>query len=234
MEAYRESNPRHETYFTRGGAVYEDADQDNTNSGHGDEMTVTVDGEQYELDTEFDLNKDGTNDTAIVTTDDGGQVAFTDSDKDGDADVAVQLDEAGNVVGAARYDEASGEWVPVDPKTGEATGQESSNSGAGAPASAAGDIIVDVPDEAEDMSAGAATVDMNHDGKNDTAVVQSEDGDVYAFTDADGDGEADQMTVIESDGSVTISQHTGEDEWAEVEKGHLDSQGNYVPDSQRS
>lgn len=216
--------------------MYEDADQANTNSGHGDEMTVTVDGEQYELETEFDLNKDGTNDTAIVTTDDGGQVAFTDSDKDGDADVAVELDDKGNVVGAARYDNASGEWVPVDPKTGEATGHEKPSAGAGTASSASGDndITVDIPDEAEDMSAGAATVDMNHDGRNDTAVVQSEDGDVYAFTDANGDGEADQMTVIESDGTVSISQHTGEDEWAEVEKGHLDSQGNYVPDSQRS
>ncbi|CAM3923089.1 DUF6802 domain-containing protein [Kibdelosporangium persicum] len=220
--------------------MYDDADQDNTTSaGHGDEMTVTVDGEQYELETEFDLNKDGDNDTAIVTADDGSQVAFTDSDNDGDADVAVELDDKGNVVGAARYDSASGEWVPIDPKTGEATtgsggaGHES-GAGSGGPASAAGeDITVDVPDEAEDMSAGAATVDMNKDGKNDTAVVQSEDGDLYAFTDADGDGEADQMTVIESDGSVTISQHTGEDEWAEVEKGHLDSQGNYVPDTQR-
>ncbi|MCE7005176.1 hypothetical protein LWC34_20435 [Kibdelosporangium philippinense] len=215
--------------------MYEDADQDTTATGHGDEMTVTVDGEQYELETEFDINKDGTNDTAIVTTDDGGQVAFTDSDKDGDADVAVELDDKGNVVGAARYDEASGEWVPIDPKTGDATGEESSAAGEGTPAaSATGDIIVDVPDDPEDMSAGAATVDMNKDGKNDTAVVQSENGDVYAFTDSDGDGEADQMTVIESDGSVSISQHTGEDEWAEVEKGHLDSQGNYVPDSQRS
>ena len=79
--------------------MYEDADQDNTNSaGHGDEMTVTVDGEQYELDTEYDINKDGHNDTAIVQTDDGGQVAFTDSDNDGDADVAVELDDKGNLV----------------------------------------------------------------------------------------------------------------------------------------
>ncbi|MET0237135.1 MAG: hypothetical protein ABW224_20970 [Kibdelosporangium sp.] len=215
--------------------MYDDTDQDTgTGSGHGEEMSVTVDGEQYELQTEYDINKDGVNDTAIVQTDDGGQVAFTDSDHDGDADVAVELDDKGNVVGAARYDEARGEWVAVDPKTGNPNDSTTAQNTGNETTSSGQEIMVDVPEEAEDMSAGAATVDMNKDGKNDTAVVKSEDGDVFAFTDTDGDGDADQMSVIGADGTVTISQHTGEDEWAEVESGHLDSQGNYVPDNQRS
>jgi Family of unknown function (DUF6802) len=225
--------------------VYDDSGQDTSaGTGHGDEMTVTVDGEQYELEVDYDLNKDGVNDTAIIQTDDGGQVAFTDSDKDGDADVAVELDDQGNVVGAARYDESRGEWVPVDPKTGNPTGEDDTAGDDTAGDSTTGqhtgdqtgsgqEIMVDVPEEADDMSAGAATVDMDKDGENDTAVVQSDDGDVFAFTDTDGDGEADQMTVIDADGDVTISQHTGEDEWTEVERGHVDPQGNYVPDNQR-
>ncbi|ONI72881.1 hypothetical protein ALI144C_43615 [Actinosynnema sp. ALI-1.44] len=215
--------------------MYEDdSSQDHTNnSGHGDEMTVTVDGEQYEVEADYDLNKDGDNDTAIITGDDGSKVAFTDVDNDGDADVAVEMDEQGNVTGAARYDEASGEWVPVDPKSGGGDDHQSTGSTAGQSSSASGDIKVDVPGESQDKSAGPATVDMNQDGKNDTAVVKTDDGDTIGFTDRDGDGEADQMTVIESDGSVTISQHTGEDEWTEVEKGHVDSSGNYVPDSKK-
>lgn len=224
--------------------MYDDSGQDTTTgTAHGEEMTVTVDGEQYELEADYDMNKDGHNDTAIVQTDDGGQVAFTDSDNDGDADVAVELDDKGNVVGAARYDEARGEWVAVDPKTGNPSGDGSDDTSGddgttaqdtdGENEASGEEILVDVPEEADDMSAGAATVDMDGDGENDTAVVKSEDGDVFAFTDTNGDGEADQMTVIESDGGVTISQHTGEDEWTEVERGHIDAQGNYVPDDHR-
>ena len=47
----------------------------------------------------------------------------------------------------------------------------------------------------------------------------------------DGDGEADQAVVIESDGDVTVAEHTGEDEWETTEEGHIDADGNYVPDS---
>jgi hypothetical protein len=38
------------------------------------------------------------------------------------------------------------------------------------------------------------------------------------------------VTIIETDGDVVIGQHTGEDEWTDVETGHVDSQGNYTPD----
>jgi hypothetical protein len=55
-----------------------------------------------------------------------------------------------------------------------------------------------------------------------------------AFTDEDGDGEADVVTIIDANGDVTIGQHTGEDEWTDVEKGHVDAQGNYTPDSTSS
>lgn len=228
--------------------MYDDSDHDsNSSSGHGDEMTVTVDGEQYEVEEEYDINKDGHNDTAIIHTDDGGAVAFTDADGDGDADVAVELDDDGNVVGAARYDEASGDWVAVDPKTGQESGShdgghstttashnDSSHSdgshSTGSSSHSGGGMTVDVPDQQEDINVGPATVDANHDGKNDTVVETESDGTVIAFTDTDNDGDADVVTVIETDGDVVIGEHTGEDEWTDVETGHVDSHGNYTPD----
>jgi uncharacterized protein DUF6802 len=231
--------------------VYDDSDhQDSGSTSSHDEMSVTVDGEQYEVHEDYDVNHDGHNDTAVVQTDDGGAVAFTDADGDGKADVAVEVDDHGNVVGAARYDESSGEWVAVDPKTGEETGSgsgthsssadNSNDSGSSSSSHGSGsgsggeDIHVDVPDQKEDTDVGRATVDMNHDGTNDTVVEKEDDGSVIAFTDTDGDGEADMVTIIDANGDVTIGQHTGEDEWTDVEHGHVDSSGNYTPDSTSS
>jgi hypothetical protein len=54
-------------------------------------------------------------DTVVVESDNGGYLAFTDADHDGDADLMVELDEHGAVQGAARFDQTTGEWVPVDP-----------------------------------------------------------------------------------------------------------------------
>ena len=54
-------------------------------------------------------------DTVVVESDSGGYIAFTDVDHDGDADLMVELDEHGAVQGAARFDQTTGEWVPVDP-----------------------------------------------------------------------------------------------------------------------
>jgi hypothetical protein len=233
--------------------VYDDADHSSSHSASGgDDLSVTVDGENYDLHADYDVDKDGHNDTAVVQTDNGGAIAFTDADGDGDADVAVEVDDHGNVVGAARYDESSGQWIAVDPKSGHETGgghqpsaggtqqtgshsgdhSSTSTSGSNGSSSSHGEqISVDVPGEAQDRSAGEATVDVDHDGKDDTAVVTASDGTVMAFTDVDGDGKADVLTMIDTDGSVTVSQHTGEDEWTEVESGHVDSSGNYTPDS---
>lgn len=233
--------------------MYDDTtDHATGSSSHDDEMTVTVQGEDYEVHENYDLDHDGHNDTAVIQTDDGGAVAFTDSDHDGHADVAVEVDDHGNVVGAARYDEGTGEWVAVDPKTGQETGDHgdptgghtsqtsdhhgsgtgsASGSGSGSGSHPDGDIMVDAPSQKEDVDAGKATVDMNHDGKNDTAVQTRDDGTVVGYTDTDGDGKADVITIIEADGDVTIGEHTGEDQWTDVEHGHIDSQGNYTPDN---
>ena len=59
-----------------------------------------------------DTDEDGVNDTAVVTTEDGTTLAFTDVDGDGDADVLVEIDGGGNAV---TYEHTGdGEWVEVD------------------------------------------------------------------------------------------------------------------------
>ena len=49
----------------------------------------------------------------VVETDDG-TIAFTDTDADGQADLMIQLDANGDVVGQARFDETSGDWVHLE------------------------------------------------------------------------------------------------------------------------
>jgi hypothetical protein len=49
----------------------------------------------------------------VVETDDG-TIAFTDTDADGQADLMIQRDANGDVVGHARFDEVSGDWVYLE------------------------------------------------------------------------------------------------------------------------
>ena len=79
------------------------------------ELKVTVEDEEYTADVTFDLDQDGTNDSAVVETDDGGHLAFTDTNGDGDADLMSTFDKDGNLLSQARFEENSGEWVAVDP-----------------------------------------------------------------------------------------------------------------------
>jgi hypothetical protein len=51
------------------------------------------------------------------------------------------------------------------------------------------------------------------------------------YTDTDGDGKADVEVEITKDGQVTVLEHTGPHQWTQVEHGHIDSTGAYVPDS---
>jgi hypothetical protein len=188
-------------------------------------MTVTVEGEEYEVDTNYDVDQDGNEETALVESEDGSAIAFSDTNADGAADLAVELDAQGNVVGAAQYDEASGDWVAVDPGAGQVPGGPEPVGGA----PAGGEINVDLP--GADQSAGPATLDVNSDGVADTAVVQSEDGTVTGFTDINGDGQADVVTTFSPDGHVSVAEHTGQDQWTEVVSGTVDEQGNYIPDA---
>ncbi|WP_433266697.1 hypothetical protein ACQPZF_41555 [Actinosynnema sp. CS-041913] len=182
------------------------------------ELKVTVEDEEYTAEATYDLNDDGVDESAVVETDDGGHLAFSDTDGDGDADLMTTFDKDGELVGQARFDEASGEWIAVDPSDSQ---QANTNAGQS--------IVVDVEGGA-DQNVGPATEDTDGDGRADTAVVKDEQGDTWLFTDADGDGKADIATEITSDGEVTMSKHTGDDEWTEVEHGRIDENGKYVPD----
>lgn len=221
-----------------------DTDTTDTDTGAEDELTVEIDGEEYEVEENTDLTGDGHNDTAVVETEDG-YLAFADTDGDGVADVAVEYDEDGNPVAGAEYDESTGEWTaedvenlpaPTDGGADDADGSgtdstdtsDTDDDSTDTSGSGGEDITVDMP--GEDVDAGPATYDTDGDGTNDTAVVTDEEGTTYAFTDTDGDGEADQAVIIESDGDVTVAEHTGDDEWTTVEEGHIDSSGEYVPD----
>lgn len=185
------------------------------------ELKVTVEDEEYTAEATYDLNDDGIDESAVVETDDGGHLAFSDTDGDGDADLMSTFDKDGELVGQARFDERSGEWITVDPGD-DHTQQTNSNAGR--------TITVDV-EGGPDQNVGPATEDTDGDGRADTAVVKDGDGDTWLFTDSDGDGKADIATEITAAGEVTMSKHTGDDEWTEVEHGKIDSTGKYVPDS---
>lgn len=185
------------------------------------ELKVTVGDEEYTAEATYDLDQDGVEESAVVETDDGGHLAFSDTDGDGEADLMSTFDADGELTGQAEFDEDSGEWIAVDPSDDR---DQQTNTNAGK------DVVVDMED-GNDQNVGPATEDTDGDGRADTAVVKDEDGDTWLFTDADGDGTADLATEITQDGEVTVSRHTGEDEWTEVEHGRIGEDGKYTPDS---
>ncbi|MCT2586456.1 DUF6802 family protein [Actinophytocola gossypii] len=237
-------------YVDDGTTTDDDTTATDTDAGQ-DELTVEIDGEDYMVEENVDLDGDGQNDTALVETETGEYMAFADTDGDGQADVAVQYDEQGNVVAGAEYDESTGEWheesvdslpTPTGDGADDATGSSSdtdtdtsatdvsdTSTDTSTDTSAGGDMQVDLP--GEDVNAGPATYDTDGDGVSDTAVVTDAEGTTYAFTDVDGDGDADQAVIIEQDGDVTVAEHTGEDEWTVVEEGQISADGSYTPDS---
>jgi hypothetical protein len=192
---------------------------DETGAADG-ELKVTVGDEEYTAEATYDLDQDGVDESAVVETDDGGHLAFSDTDGDGEADLMSTFDADGELTSQAEFDEDSGEWVAVDP--GDDRGEQT-NTNAGKA------IVVDMEDGA-DQNVGPATEDTDGDGRADTAVVKDEDGDTWLFTDADGDGSADLATEITQDGEVTVSKHTGDDEWTQVEHGRIGEDGKYAPD----
>jgi hypothetical protein len=231
----------------------DDTDACGTDGG-SDELTVDIDGEEYVVEENLDVDGDGANDTAVVETEDGGAIAFADTDGDGVADVAVQFDANGDVVAGADYDESTGEWHeedvdalptpsgdgadgtgaaddPGDPSDDEfedAADSTDYDPGPTGYQAGADDMRVDLP--GEDVSAGPATYDTDGDGYADTAVVADQDGTTYVFTDTNGDGEADEAAVVEADGDVTLASHTGDDEWTVIDEGHLNADGTYESD----
>jgi hypothetical protein len=189
----------------------------------GTDLTVTVEGEDYQAEASVDLDSDGIDDTVIVETDDGS-IAFTDTNADGQADLMTQLDTNGDVIGQARFDEATGDWVQVDPDDADFGDVDEQTAGSGTDP-----MSVDTPQG--QIEVGAPTHDTDADGVNDTIVVQDSAGDTLIFTDADQDGDADFATEITGDGQVTVSENSGDGDWTVIERGHLDEQGQYQRDA---
>ncbi|MQA60941.1 MAG: hypothetical protein GEU86_05495 [Actinophytocola sp.] len=188
-----------------------------------EEMTVTVDGEDYQADMNADLNDDGVNDTAIVANEDGTRSVYVDSDADGEADHYAEVDSSGQVVAEAAYDDASGDWVAADPSLG--GGSEGSESGQPGDTQTSDDTSTGTDGTMTahlpkgEVEVGQATVDTNEDGVNDTAVAEDPDGTTYYFTDVNGDGEADYVVVVESDGNTVALEHQGGGEWKQIDTG---------------
>jgi uncharacterized protein DUF6802 len=179
------------------------------------DLTVTVEGEEYQAEVVVDLDGDGVEDSAMVETDDGA-IAFTDTDDDGRADLMTQLDADGDIVAQARFDESTGEWVQVDIEQVNDTGPMTADTPLG------------------QIEVGAPTHDTDHDGKADSVVVHTPGGGIVIFTDADEDGDADYVTEITDDGKVTVAEHTSDGDWVEIERGELEVDGDDQRGSQHT
>ncbi|GAB2739189.1 hypothetical protein GCM10027174_10570 [Salinifilum aidingensis] len=180
--------------------------------GDGD-ITIPVDGAEYTAEANRDLDGDGIDEAVTIMTDDGF-VAYVDSDADGRADVMRHVDTDGVVTGQARFDATAGTWVAEAPEQN-----------TGDPRPAGESMVLHAPDGPHEI--GPPTEDTNHDGRPDTSIVATESGTMLA-TDVDGDGRADQLVRITSDGAVTVSHHTGSGEWTVVDRGRLDEQGRFA------
>lgn len=191
--------------------IDENAGADPTADTGADDLAVTVEGQEYSADINMDIDSDGVEDTAVIERPDGSVQAFVDDDSDGDADTYLKLDEHGDVLARAAYDEASGDWAATEQDDGAGTGDTGDISGT---RTSAGNMSADMP--SGDVTLGPPTVDTNDDGVADTAVVEDEDGSTLMFTDVDGDGAADVVVVITSSGESTTYEHTGDGEWTPV------------------
>lgn len=80
-----------------------------------EELSVTVDGTEYSTEMNVDLDQDGVTDASVVNNADGTKSIYADTDGDKVADEYAEISETGEIVAEARFDQASGEWVAVDP-----------------------------------------------------------------------------------------------------------------------
>jgi hypothetical protein len=83
---------------------------------------------------------------------------------------------------------------------------------------APGHLFVDY--EGHHYDAGRVDVDRDHDGRVDTAVIHSPGQDEY-YTDRNGDGQADELTIFAPDGQLISHEQLGADgHWHETPYGH--------------
>lgn len=199
---------------------------DNGDPGDSGELQIDVDGHEFTEQENYSYTGGEVMDSYALTEADGDHIVYTDEHHDGTADLVTEYDEQGDVLRQAQFE--SGHWVgtgtsdapPASPDSGAASTGDGGGSGQ--------QIMVDTP--TGEHSAGPATVDTDHDGKPDTAVVTDANGDTIMYTDTNGDGQADVATEITPQGQVVIADHTGPHTWTEEQTGHLDGSGQYHQD----
>ncbi len=205
----------------------------------GDDITMETSAGAQDLgQATYDSDHDGVGDSVIIIQGDH-QYLITDADQDGYADSVRAFDSSGHEI-----DPSPGH--PVDDPGYSDVGQGSNVHGgagdgpfgvaaAGSLTAGTGSTGTEVAmtvtgDDGTAQELGAVTVDLDRDGRPDTAVVRAPDGAVIGYTDRDGDGIADQMTRIGAGGEVVISVSVGGGGWEVAATGHLDEDGALVED----
>lgn len=185
-------------------------------AGDGD-IKITVEGEEYTAEANYDLDHDGVDDTVAVMTDDGF-VAYIDQNHDGVADVTQTVNGDGEVVSQARFDPSTGQWHGEQPDQHPQPGPPDDHGGQ--------QMVIDAPDGQHPV--GPATEDTDGDGRPDTAVVPTDHGTMLV-TDFDGDGSADQVVEVTDTGDVTVRHHAPDGQWEVVQQGKVGQDGSFQP-----
>ena len=203
---------------------------DNGDPGDSGELQIDVDGHEFTEQENYSYSGGGADDSVLdsyeLTEANGDHIVYTDEHHDGTADLVTEYDEQGEVLRQAHFE--SGHWVGSGSSDAPPAAPQDSTASTGDGHGSGETITVDTPAGAH--AVGPATVDTDHDGKPDTAVVTDANGDSIMYTDTTGDGQADVATEITTDGHVVIAEHTGPGAWTETQTGHLDGNGQYHQD----
>jgi hypothetical protein len=199
---------------------------DNGDPGDSGELQIDVDGHEFTEQENYSYSGGEVMDSYELTEANGDHLVYTDEHHTGSADLVTEYDEQGDVLRQAHFE--SGHWVGAGSSDAPPANPDTSAASTGDGHGAGETIMVDTP--AGEHSVGPATVDTNHDGNPDTAVVTDAKGDSIMYTDTTGDGQADVATEITTDGHVVIAEHTGSHTWADTQTGHLDGNGQYHQD----
>lgn len=184
----------------------------------------------------YDLDHDGTPETAVVESD-NRIVQVTDVDGDGHADRMLAVDRDTHEA-AILVDNGAGDWQVV------ATGHLDyagdfvpDEQGTATPV----DHPTDQPDivyqaaDGTETDLGAPSQDLDGDGVNESVAVRTGDGSLLIFSDADHDGSPDQLIKVDpSTGAAVWAVPDGNGGWTVVQTGHVDESGSLVVDEQGS
>jgi hypothetical protein len=199
---------------------------DNGDPGDSGELQIDVDGHEFTEQENYSYTGGEVMDSYELTEANGDHLVYTDDNHAGTADLVTEYDEQGDVLRQAHLD--AGHWTSSGSSDAPPASSDTSAASTGDGSGTGQAIVVDT--STGEHSVGPATVDTNHDGKPDTAVVTDANGDTIMYTDTNGDGQADVATEISTDGHVVIADHTGAHTWTDEQTGHLDGGGQYHQD----